>query len=487
MKKRTIKGFTMLETVVCLAVFSVTLAAAVPAFEEFSEKADENNFKSQCKNILATAEVMADENYKLGTDRDALIDELNKEFSGYTIDAGFEKGKVLWLEVARKENPRMMYYTDEDSFVESKPSGFDVKRSEKTVEWAVEPTPRPVPENPVHINPFEYPAGRIGQETPAPDVDETEPVTEPEVTSVSEEAVTVPDSTTTVTTVTEPAAASSSASTVETRASEAVSESTTENENQNTEETTVVTTEYVPVTKKTEADLPYQARMMPSADFPSDSMFNSSDSYAVKVVPKDGQKIEYDNAISLDDNGYDWKTLCGVGVKYSDVNEQNSGASVQFSGHNPVQSGKLSSDYWEAEINQNGSMWDTPDKLTFFNYSGENIGEVEYYILFYAKEKEIEVSGTELTIGHDYNYYYDTNKRIKSVTMVFDDYTYNRQGNIYFNNKDGICGGQWFSMNRTNDKVITVNVENVNNQGDRIHVDISNGNGSITALYVTYE
>jgi len=156
MKKRTIKGFTMLETVVCLAVFSVTLAAAVPAFEEFSEKTDENKFKSQCKNILATAEVMADENYKLGTDRDALIDELNKEFSDYTINVGFEKGKVLWLEVARKENPRMMYYTDEDSFVENKPFGFDVKRSEKTVEWAVEPTPRPVPENPVYIPAYVY-------------------------------------------------------------------------------------------------------------------------------------------------------------------------------------------------------------------------------------------------------------------------------------------------------------------------------------------
>jgi len=403
---------------------------------------------------------MADENYKLGTDRDALIDELNKEFSDYTINVGFEKGKVLWLEVARKENPRMMYYTDKDSFVENKPAGFDSLVDQKTVEWTEVTTRKPAPENPVHINPFEYPAGRIGQETPAPDVDETEPVTEPAVTTVSEETVTLPETTTTVTTVAEAVNVPASSTTVETKASESESSASKETE--------------APVSDKDEdsdkdvttTHPTLNINVLDSEDdqvkcFAQKYNLKDDDFETVKINEKSKEKYKIGTTYNLGDFGYNWENLTGIGVTFSSTGE-HSGAQIFLGNENMYTPEKIENNYCFVYIDQ----YKLKDPPATIKVNAWNMGQIDDLVFYFDKPKAPVISPESVLIkGVNGQYYMNNleNKNFKSLTIVYKNNAYGsvgnegRSGTVYFDTHSSTVD---FKMTRENNRVVTVEVDN---------------------------
>jgi len=494
MKKDTnknFKGFTMMETVVCLAVFAVTLAAAVPAFEEFNEKTDEHRFKSECKSILATAEVYAGQDYKLGTKfkindveykiEDYLINEnsdLKNEFPDCKIvDVVIENGKVLSLEIERADNskpPRTMYYTDEGDFSTEKPADFE-RIKERSLARLAEFTPYEAPADPKIIPERTKPAVTTAPETVA--------ATEPTTTTV-----TTPKPVTTVTT-TETTTTTTKATAV-TTVPKTEAEKTIQTTIPKVTEPVVTTRDFSEFNNIDESD----TGIMLLSNF-----MENEDVVPVNIEKAIGKKVEYNVKYPIADFGEEGKYLCGIGIDFAGDSENSALHCYMYDKNGngvfwpEISDGGAASNYTEIEVNQ-GKLNSAPAYFEIHNDNSQaTLKGIDGIYLYFRKDKaEVAPGAVMIPKNNDrYDTVLKSGMHISSVTIVFEDfcYGYEHSGSITYNYPISQYNSKYVShdykFTRDDGRVITVPVDSLDN-ATSFKVNANFSDPKIQAVYLNY-
>lgn len=439
MKKNVIKklkGFTMFEVVTVVAVVSIFMAVAIPAFEGFSEKADESTFRSRCNEIKAAGVVMAQEAYKLRGESDSILSEaLSGQFDGYTVKARTERGRLLQMEIIRDSDEKNIYYTDELQFVDYKPEDFYI-----------------------------------------PD--------EPEITTVAVNHSSLPSTTTT----TSKAATTSTVSSE----SEAVlneAEITEDKEAKPVTEPPAVSEEPVSETMTIRENPQYDIQLLSLSDI-DDIPFEEEIGQAVKLQDKINGKYLYDQDYSLDNLGVDWRMLCGVKIDFAEQTEIqewdgkvkpfDGGGSIVFN-NTRFDTGNLKTNSCYIAVDQS-NFSQAPDKIRFVNYHG--LTPITDVTFFFEKRESVNPTG-QIIMPQDGKYYFDQNRQIKSVTIVFRDYTYRRNGNICFHSENDSNIDFGFEMKRCDNRMIT---KDVTQKGQYFVINIYSGDddNTVEAVYLNY-
>lgn len=426
-----IKGFTLVEVLIVMTVMSVTMAIAIPAFSDFSDKASDYSFTSQCNNIKATASVMAKNDYMLrGENSERLCSELNDKLAENNSEQKDERyivenilvkeGRILQMKITRGKDNRMVYYTDELQFVDKRPDGFKTDNN----------------------------------------------AYEPEVTTTAATAAT------TVTTVT-------------------TTVTTTEVTTTTVPETSAVTTTAattVPVTEEPVTEPEDNGIMLLSLDdIPDDLplLREAPDRVeAVKINSSYVGKFDYNVWYPLGDLGYDWRTFAGVSIQFSQLSSNPVGG--VFVGYGTgTQMTNFRNNSCDAMFNQY-DFQGAPDKIMFANYYG--LGEITDVIFYFITEPPPYTNINGLKVLADSSGEYKNTapeKEAKSVTIVFNDYTYGRTGQIAYKNTDGYYVNVDFNMKRSDEKYITVPVSKLGSSF-RINIYYGLSDNSVKEVFINY-
>ncbi len=482
MKKNRIrmKAFTLAETIIVVAVIGVMAAVSVPVFESYVDRSDEKVVLTDAKNYLAGAETVTKEYFSLrGTpgmnDLSGLVSEINAKceklngertvFENDNHKSGYEvKELVIDKEnyrisrmtlVNRKSEDQIIYSADKDDAVLSESNGkvfgnFVLLSHAKS-------TSSPVSGKTMEIS-WKKPEDNM------PAVTKTY---KPYIPPVTTAETTVP-----VTTVTE-AVTSAETAPVTTVISPAV---TTE---------APVVTENVP---EEYSEIAKQSRMM-----------GSSGIEYMSLESKTGGKFELNKWYKFSDLGYNGKLFTGFGVTFSGNSENaalecmtgvysiyNGAPECRFRDTIYLESGN----YYELLLNPR-NFQTYPEYIRFNCYyqKGSDL-QIEDVFLYFEEDEVFrpEDGSDELTLsrgtknGSEVNtaIILENEKKPKSVTLVFSDYTNGRSGNMVIG-----YSTYSFSMNRSHGKTITIDISEPSDTF--IDVYIYHGEKDLCGIYLNYE